>query len=45
MVRTFLNEQGVPPELMQVIAKGSREAPGKDEPSRAKERRVSLLWP
>jgi peptidoglycan-associated lipoprotein len=45
MVRTFLGEQGVPPELMQVIAKGSLEAEGKDEPSRAKERRVALIWP
>lgn len=45
MVRSFLVEQGVPAELMQVIAKGSLEAKGTDEASRAQERRVSFLWP
>jgi peptidoglycan-associated lipoprotein len=45
MVRTFLADKGVPTELMQVIAKGSLEAKGTDEGSRAQERRVSFLWP
>jgi peptidoglycan-associated lipoprotein len=45
MVRSFLGEQGVPAELLQVIAKGSLEAKATDEPSRAKERRVAFIWP
>lgn len=45
MVRTFLAGKGVPIELLQVIAKGSLEAKATDETSRAKERRVSILWP
>lgn len=45
MVRTFLAGRGVPIELLQVIAKGSLEAKATDEASRAKERRVSILWP
>ncbi|MEM9462859.1 MAG: OmpA family protein [Myxococcota bacterium] len=45
IVRTFLVEQGVPIERMRVIAKGSLEAVGTDEPSRAKDRRVAFLWP
>jgi peptidoglycan-associated lipoprotein len=45
MVRTFLAGKGVPIERMQVLAKGSLEANATDEASRAKERRVSFLWP
>lgn len=45
IVRTFLVQQGVPVERMRVIAKGSLEAVGTDEPSRAKDRRVAFLWP
>jgi peptidoglycan-associated lipoprotein len=44
-VRAFLHGRGVPAEMMQVIAKGSLEAVGADEPSRAKERRVQFTWP
>ncbi len=45
MVRTFLSDAGVPADLMQVLAKGSLEAIGSDEPSRAQDRRVSFIWP
>jgi len=45
MVRTFLAGKGVPIERMQVIAKGSLESKATDDASRAKERRVSFLWP
>ncbi|MCA9711279.1 MAG: OmpA family protein [Myxococcales bacterium] len=45
VVRTFLSEQGVPGELMQVVAKGSLEAAGTDESSRARDRRVAFIWP
>lgn len=45
MVRTFLAGKGVPIERMQVLAKGSLEAKATDDASRAKERRVSFLWP
>ena len=45
MVRTFLAGKGVPIEQMQVIAKGSLEAKATDAAARAKERRVSFLWP
>lgn len=45
MVRTFLAGKGVPIERMQVLAKGSLEAKAVDDASRAKERRVSFLWP
>jgi hypothetical protein len=45
MVRTFLAGKGVPIDLMQVIAKGSLESKATDDASRAKERRVSFLWP
>jgi peptidoglycan-associated lipoprotein len=45
MVRTFLAGRGVPIELLQVIAKGSLQAEATDDASRAKERRVQLLWP
>jgi len=44
-VRTFLKEQGVPAENMQVVAKGSLEAVGTDEATRSKERRVQFIWP
>lgn len=44
-VKNFLEEKGVSPEIMQVIAKGSLEATGSDEPSRAKDRRVQFIFP
>ncbi|MEX1364460.1 MAG: OmpA family protein [Nannocystaceae bacterium] len=44
-VRTFLTDQGVPSELMRVLAKGSLEAMGSNESERAKDRRVQLIWP
>ena len=45
VVKRFLMERGVAGENLQVIAKGSLEAVGNDEPTRAKERRVQLIWP
>lgn len=45
MVRTFLSDQGVPGELLKVLAKGSLEATGSDEAGRSRDRRVSILWP
>ncbi len=44
-VKKFLSDQGVGGELMQVIAKGSLEASGRDETSRAQDRRVAFIWP
>lgn len=43
-VKRFLVEHGVPEDKVQVVAKGSLEAAGQDEPSRAKDRRVQILW-
>jgi peptidoglycan-associated lipoprotein len=45
VVKGFLTERGVSGENLQVIAKGSLEAIGNDEPTRAKERRVQFIWP
>lgn len=45
VVRKFLGERGVPSELLQVVAKGSLESTATDDAGRAKERRVSFLWP
>ena len=44
-VKKYLTDQGVNGELLQVIAKGDLEAQGQDEASRAKDRRVQLIWP
>ncbi len=44
-VLAFLVEQGVPAELLRVLAKGSLESTGGTEAERAKERRVQLIWP
>jgi peptidoglycan-associated lipoprotein len=44
-VRKFLIDQGVAGERLTVIAKGDLEAQGQDEASRAKDRRVQLIWP
>jgi peptidoglycan-associated lipoprotein len=44
-VKSFLGNLGVAAENMQVIAKGSLEATGNDEPSRSKDRRVQFIWP
>jgi peptidoglycan-associated lipoprotein len=45
VVKRFLSERGVSGENLQVIAKGSLEAVGNDEPARSKERRVQFIWP
>ncbi len=44
-VKGYLGNLGVSGDNMQVIAKGSLEASGMDEPSRAKDRRVQFIWP
>jgi peptidoglycan-associated lipoprotein len=44
-VKGYLENLGVVADNMQVIAKGSMEASGMDEPSRAKDRRVQFIWP
>ncbi len=43
-VKNFLVDLGVPTEKIEVIAKGSLEATGSDEATRAKERRVDFIW-
>ncbi len=44
-VKDFLVDKGAPRELLQVIAKGSLEAEGRDETTRAQDRRVAFIWP
>jgi len=44
-VRSYLLGQGINGDSLQVIAKGSLEATGVDEQSRAGDRRVELVWP
>ncbi|RMG95178.1 MAG: hypothetical protein D6705_14135 [Deltaproteobacteria bacterium] len=43
-VKKYLENLGVPPDKMQVIAKGNLEATGTDEASMAKDRRVQFIW-
>jgi len=43
-VRRYLLDQGVDGEFLRVIAKGSLEATGVDEQSRAIDRRVQIVW-
>ncbi len=43
-VKTLLVQEGVAPERMQVIAKGSLEAVAVDEGARSRERRVQFIW-
>jgi hypothetical protein len=43
-VKKFLEDLGVPGEVMQVISKGSLEAVGTDEGSMKKDRRVELVF-
>ncbi|MCB9751581.1 MAG: OmpA family protein [Myxococcales bacterium] len=43
-VKNFLINLGVPEDKIEVIAKGSLEATGSDEATRAKERRVDFIW-
>jgi peptidoglycan-associated lipoprotein len=43
-VKRFLEDLGVPGEVLQVISKGSLEATGTDEASMKKDRRVELVF-
>jgi peptidoglycan-associated lipoprotein len=43
-VKNAFTEYGVPAETMTVVSKGALEAMGSDEASRAKDRRVQLMW-
>jgi peptidoglycan-associated lipoprotein len=44
-VKGFLEANGAPAELLQVIAKGNLEASGSTESERSKDRRVQFVWP